>query len=216
MRSIATVSPNLPGSAAKPGADRYTTRGASTMPTAAAASSARNSAVETQSTSARVASGDSRLRTSPRIGTKACENAPSANRRRIRLGMRRATKKASVARPAPNSRAMTKSRTKPRILDNSVMLLTVPRARSMFMLEFAPFLKREQVHGKHQIRPQTRSPGSRAAQQEHEPAHRGAQRDQGRQEGDRRGRQESRRRRPCEITSDDRPRCREEIGRAHV
>ena len=36
---------------------------------------------------------------SARIGTKACENAPSANRRRSRLGSRKATKKASVGEP---------------------------------------------------------------------------------------------------------------------
>jgi hypothetical protein len=33
---------------------------------------------------------------SARMGTKACENAPSANRRRSRLGMRKAMLKASV------------------------------------------------------------------------------------------------------------------------
>ena len=81
------------------------------MPSAAVSSSARKSTVDTLSTSDRVASGDSRLRTSARIGTKACENAPSANSRRSRLGMRKATKNASVARPAPKTRAMKKSRT---------------------------------------------------------------------------------------------------------
>jgi hypothetical protein len=34
-----------------------------------------------------------RLRYSARMGTKACENAPSANSRRSRLGRRKATKK---------------------------------------------------------------------------------------------------------------------------
>jgi hypothetical protein len=67
--------------------------------------------VATQSTSVRVFSGDSRLRYSARIGTNACENAPSPNSLRSRFGMRNATKNASVASPAPNARAMKKSRT---------------------------------------------------------------------------------------------------------
>ena len=40
----------------------------------------------------------------------------------------KATKKASVASPAPKARAMTKSRTKPRILDSRVIPLTVASA----------------------------------------------------------------------------------------
>ena len=45
----------------------------------------------------------------------------------------KATKKASVAMPAPKARAMTKSLTKPRMRDSSVMPLTVTKARSRFM-----------------------------------------------------------------------------------
>ena len=49
----------------------------------------------------------------PRPGSarRPAKTRPSANRRRSRLGMRKATKKASVASPAPNTRAMKKSRT---------------------------------------------------------------------------------------------------------
>src|SRR5690606_15495077 len=68
------------------------------------------------------------------MGTNACENAPSANMRRSRLGRRNATKKASVIIPAPKARAMTKSRTKPRMRDRSVMPLTVASARSRFIV----------------------------------------------------------------------------------
>src|SRR6185295_9679937 len=89
------------------------------------------------------------------------------------------------------------------------MLLTVARARSRFMLEFAPFLEPEQTHGKHQIGPQAGTPGRRAARSQHEPAHRRAQRDQGREESDRRGRQEGRERRAGEVPGDDRPRRRQ-------
>src|SRR5574340_1522027 len=67
------------------------------------------------------------------MGTKAWEKAPSANIRRSRLGRRKATKKASVASPAPKVRAMTKSRTKPRMRDSRVMPLTVARARRRFI-----------------------------------------------------------------------------------
>jgi hypothetical protein len=52
-----------------------------------------------------------RFLASARIGTKACENAPSANRRRSRLGILKATKNASVISPAPKMRAIRKSRT---------------------------------------------------------------------------------------------------------
>jgi hypothetical protein len=47
--------------------------------------------------------------------------------------MRKATKKASVARPAPNSLAIRTSRTNPRMRDTSVKLLTVASAFSRFM-----------------------------------------------------------------------------------
>jgi hypothetical protein len=67
------------------------------------------------------------------MGTKACENAPSANRRRSRLGILKATKKASVTSPAPNTRAMARSRTKPRMRESSVMLLTVASALRRFI-----------------------------------------------------------------------------------
>jgi hypothetical protein len=49
----------------------------------------------------------------------------------------KATKKASVAKPAPNARAITASRTKPRMRDSSVMLLIVANALSKFM-KFGP------------------------------------------------------------------------------
>jgi hypothetical protein len=51
------------------------------------------------------------VRYSDSTGTKACENAPSANSRRRKFGMRNATKKASAAGPAPKLVAITVSRT---------------------------------------------------------------------------------------------------------
>src|SRR3569832_2414719 len=67
------------------------------------------------------------------MGTKACENEPSANSRRSRMGILKATKKASVSMPAPKTRAMMVSRTNPRMRESRVMLLTAARALSRFM-----------------------------------------------------------------------------------
>src|SRR5690606_28191824 len=47
------------------------------------------------------------------IGTKATENAPSANSRRNVLGRMKATCQASAAAPAPSARASSMSRAKP-------------------------------------------------------------------------------------------------------
>jgi len=49
--------------------------------------------------------------------------------------MRKATKNASVATPAPNSLAISTSLMNPRMRDTSVMLLTVASALSRFMRE---------------------------------------------------------------------------------
>jgi hypothetical protein len=59
------------------------------------------------------------------MGTKACENAPSANRRRNRLGIRKATWKASVVALAPKAEATSSSRIKPVMRDASVSSDTV-------------------------------------------------------------------------------------------
>src|SRR5262249_28936056 len=50
-----------------------------------------------------------------KVGTNAALIAPSAKRSRIRLGMRNATRKASISSPAPKSPASTVSRTRPRM-----------------------------------------------------------------------------------------------------
>src|SRR3546814_9719813 len=59
------------------------------------------------------------------MGTKACEKAPSAKSLRSRLGMRKATQKASVRGPAPNELAIRMSRNRPVMRESSVKLLTV-------------------------------------------------------------------------------------------
>src|SRR5664279_5245821 len=67
----------------------------------------------TASTIRRVASSPSFARRCASVGTKACENAPSPNSRRSRLGMRKATRKASYGAPAPKTEATMTSRASP-------------------------------------------------------------------------------------------------------
>ena len=62
---------------------------------------------------------------SARIGKKAWEKAPSANSRLKKLGIQKATKKASVSSLAPNKRAIIKSLINPKILDIKVIAETI-------------------------------------------------------------------------------------------
>jgi hypothetical protein len=133
MRIRSTVSANLSGVAEKPGATTRMTRGAPSTPRAATTMSTTNRKVATRLMSRWVSASPRWLRYSARMGTKAWEKAPSANRRRSRLGSLKATTKASVATPAPNTRAMMASRAKPRMRDSKVMELTAARARRRFM-----------------------------------------------------------------------------------
>jgi len=64
----------------------------------------------------------------------ACENAPSANKRRNKFGIRNATKNACVVAPAPKIEATSISRTKPVMRDNKVKPLTEAKTRKKFML----------------------------------------------------------------------------------
>src|SRR4029078_12975940 len=77
----------------------------------------------------------SAARARARVGTNAWEKAPSPNRRRRRLGMRKATLNASNEAPAPNTDEMTTSRTRPVTRDASVKSEIVDAARSRFMWE---------------------------------------------------------------------------------
>ena len=133
MRVSSTVNANFSGLALKPGADTSTISGAAMMPSTATQATTTNRTVATRLTRMRVASSPRAFLYSARIGTKACENAPSANNRRSRFGNLKATKNASVAAPAPNARAMMASRAKPRMRDSKVIELTVARALSRFI-----------------------------------------------------------------------------------
>src|SRR5580704_9023085 len=64
------------------------------------------------------------------MGTKADESAPSANKSRVRLGMRKPSRNASYTKPAPNSRAMTISRSSPVMRDMAIATETIPADRT--------------------------------------------------------------------------------------
>ena len=86
-----------------------------------------------------VFSGDWFCRYSASTGTNACENAPSAKMRRKRLGRRKATTKASIAAPAPKTRATTASRIKPNTRESIVMLLNRAKTASKFMVYLSKY-----------------------------------------------------------------------------
>ena len=72
------------------------------------------------------------FRYSESTGTKAWENAPSANqRRRRKLGILKATKKASAAGPSPNTAAKTISRASPSIREINVIMAKQPGSTSL-------------------------------------------------------------------------------------
>jgi hypothetical protein len=117
----------------RPLARSQTRTGAATTPMTQVSSSAQAKTVATASTRRCVASSPSFSRLAAKIGTKACENAPSANSRRSRFGMRKATLKASVAAEAPNVAAINCSRTRPVTLEARVSSETVEAALRRFM-----------------------------------------------------------------------------------
>src|SRR5690606_1802056 len=110
-----------------------TTHGAPRMPTSVTSANANVSSRATRSSRTRTSSGARVLRAWPNMGTKACENAPSANSLRSRLGMRKATQNASVRGPAPKELAISTSRARPVMRENSVKLLTVAADLSKFI-----------------------------------------------------------------------------------
>ena len=63
-----------------------------------------------------------------KVVTKAVDNAPSANRSRNRLGMRKAMVNASMTRPPPNSAAKICSRARPSTRLHSTASPTTPAA----------------------------------------------------------------------------------------
>ena len=128
-RVMTTASSNR----ASPEAISQTITGAASTPTTQVTTRKQNSTVATASTIRRVASSPSPARARASAGTKAWVNAPSPNSRRSRLGMRKATLKASSAAPAPKADAITTSRASPVTREATVNREMVDAARSKFM-----------------------------------------------------------------------------------
>ena len=129
-RVRSAASPICPGSEVQPGAMTRTIHGAASMPRTETAQSATAVAPATARSILRKPARPSCVREEVNTGMNAVESAPSARRRRRRLGMRKATKKASVTGPAPKARATTMSRTNPRMRLRRVARPIEPTART--------------------------------------------------------------------------------------
>ena len=116
----------------KPLAITHTSAGAPITPITQVMSSTSESRLATWSIMRLVAASPSVCLLAASTGTKAWLNAPSANRRRSKFGMRKATLKASVSAPAPKAEAMSCSRTRPVMRDTSVSNEMVEAALNKF------------------------------------------------------------------------------------
>ena len=95
MRVSSTVNSNLPGTRANPGASSRTNCGLKTNPSTQTAPAASVRAVATTCASSAASSAVPVASASAKVGTKAEASAPSANRFRVRLGMRKPVRNAS-------------------------------------------------------------------------------------------------------------------------
>jgi hypothetical protein len=130
-RSRLTVSSNLSGDSTAPGENSAVTWGAKRTPRATTTRSTPPSVPAVRDMSCFRSSCGRVSLTSVNTGTKAVEKEPSANRRRMKFGMRNATQNASVAALAPNEALIAMSRTRPRTRETMVMPLkdSTPRRR---------------------------------------------------------------------------------------
>ncbi len=125
QRVMKTAASKPRGSCFNPLAIIQTNTGAAATPITQVSSKAQLKRVATRSISSLVAASPSLARLAASTGTNAWLNAPSANRRRNRFGMRKATLKASVMALAPKVEAISSSRTRPVIRDTKVKSETV-------------------------------------------------------------------------------------------
>ena len=108
------------GFCCSPLAITQTSTGAASTPTTLTSSKAQASTEATRSIRAWVAMSPSLALVAAKTGTKAWLKAPSAKKRRNRLGMRKATLKASVSALAPKVEAIRSSRAIPVMRESSV------------------------------------------------------------------------------------------------
>jgi hypothetical protein len=130
-RSSSTVSANFFGSSSAPGENSMVTWGAKISPIAVTTSSTPPRVPDTRDIRSLSSAWLPFSFTSVNTGTKAVENEPSANSRRMKLGMRKATQKASVAALAPKAALIAMSRTSPSTREIIVMLLKESSPRNM-------------------------------------------------------------------------------------
>jgi len=113
------VSAYLSGTSVNPGAITLTIQGARSIPVTVSSARMMERSVKAIPANSTACFFDL-LRYPVKTGIKAMVREPSANRRRKRFGILKATKKASVAGPAPKNPAITISRIKPNTLLNRV------------------------------------------------------------------------------------------------
>ena len=113
------------GDCFKPLAISHTNPGAASTPNTLVINTAQASSVATLSIKTWVAASPCSARVAASTGTKAWLNAPSANKRRNKFGMRKATRKASVTALAPKALAIRVSRANPVMRDSRVSKETV-------------------------------------------------------------------------------------------
>ena len=131
MRENVTARANLPGYSRKPGASTSITCGMKISPAMVSAPSQNAITARVSLANWRAGGWPSAASMPEKAGTKAALKAPSPNRRRNRLGRRRATKKASATGPVPSIAAIIMSRTKPSRRLAMVQPPTVRTLRSM-------------------------------------------------------------------------------------
>jgi len=101
MRSISPARASFGASSIKPGANSRISNGAASTPATVTINNVPISVPLTRLTSSRTSSKLRWERYSDNTGTNAWENAPSANRRRRKLGILKATKNASALAVEP-------------------------------------------------------------------------------------------------------------------
>jgi len=128
IRVRRTVKSNFSGDVRKPPAMSLTMRGEKRTPSKATAAKTKVRSHQADLANLKASSRPRLKRHSVKTGTKEMVNEPSAKRRRKRLGMVKAMKKASDASPAPKNQATTTSRMNPKMRLNRVAAPTVPAA----------------------------------------------------------------------------------------
>jgi len=171
------VRASFSGSAPKPGAMRRTKSGAPQIPIAHTTDSITASDQKVVAASRKADGRPCCVRVSVKTGMKAAERAPSPKSSRAVFGMRKATKNASAASPAPKVWAISMSRTYPRTRLTNVAPLTTEAAaakwcggasgsnvldmRGQFLYKMCRLLCLRRIHAKHKISSEAPAPGEK-------------------------------------------------------